>query len=101
MQLFDDVPVGSLRFFELAEGHEGISYQLSKFNEIGPVRPSTSAVALRHELKQVHQQRVADNLALFTDNPVFSPMRCTRPSPETSSDHGPVPSLMRAEMRHF
>lgn len=41
MQLFDDVPVGSLRFFELAEGHEGISYQLSKFNEIGPVRPST------------------------------------------------------------
>ncbi len=38
VELFDDVPVGSLRFYELAEGHEGISYQLSKFNEVGPVR---------------------------------------------------------------
>ena len=37
VELFNDVPVGSLRFQELAEGHEGISYQLSKFNEIGPV----------------------------------------------------------------
>ena len=37
VELFNDVPIGSLRFQELAEGHEGISYQLSKFNEIGPV----------------------------------------------------------------
>ncbi len=48
MQLFDDVPVGSLRFFELAEGHEGISYQLSKFSEIGPVR-SPASQPLKHE----------------------------------------------------
>ena len=38
VELFDDVPVGSLRFYELAEGYEGISYQLSKVNEVGPVR---------------------------------------------------------------
>ena len=37
VELFDDVPIGSLRFQELAEGYEGISYQLSKFSEIGPV----------------------------------------------------------------
>ena len=43
VELFDDVPVGSLRFYELAEGHEGISYQLSKFNEVGPVRPPLHA----------------------------------------------------------
>ena len=35
VELFEDVPVGSLRFLELAEGREGISYQ---FNEVGPVR---------------------------------------------------------------
>ena len=91
MQLFDDVPVGSLRFFELAEGHEGISYQLSKFNEIDPVRPLISAVTLRHELRGVLKLRVADNLALFTDKPVFSPVRCMRPSPQTSSYMGQRP----------
>ena len=37
VELFNDVPIGSLRFQELAEGYEGISYQLSRFNEIGPV----------------------------------------------------------------
>ena len=46
VELFDDVPVGSLRFYELAEGHEGISYQLSKFNEVGPVRPPLHAQAI-------------------------------------------------------
>lgn len=40
VQLFDDVPIGSRRFQDLAEGHEGISYQLSKFSTIAPVRRS-------------------------------------------------------------
>lgn len=38
VELFNDVPVGALRFYELAEGYEGISYQLSKFSEVAPVR---------------------------------------------------------------
>ena len=37
VQLFDDVPIGSRRFMDLAEGHEGISYQLSKVDAIAPV----------------------------------------------------------------
>lgn len=37
VQLFDDVPIGSRRFSDLAEGHEGISYQLSKVDAIAPV----------------------------------------------------------------
>ncbi|EIE24486.1 cyclophilin-like protein [Coccomyxa subellipsoidea C-169] len=36
VQLFDDVPIGSRRFMDLAEGHEGISYQLSKVDTIAP-----------------------------------------------------------------
>jgi hypothetical protein len=38
VQLFDDVPIGAQRFQDIAEGHEGISYQLSKFDAIAPVR---------------------------------------------------------------
>ena len=41
VQLFDDVPIGSRRFMDLAEGHEGISYQLSKVDTIAPVCPRT------------------------------------------------------------
>jgi len=37
VRLFDDVPIGSQRFLDLAEGHEGISYQLSKVDAIAPV----------------------------------------------------------------
>ncbi len=37
VELFDDVPIGSRRFMDLAEGHEGISYQLSKVDAIAPV----------------------------------------------------------------
>ncbi|BDA42878.1 probable peptidyl-prolyl cis-trans isomerase [Coccomyxa sp. Obi] len=36
VELFDDVPIGSQRFMDLAEGHEGISYQLSKVDVIAP-----------------------------------------------------------------
>ena len=35
--LYRDVPVGSERFLDIAEGQDGISYQLSKVAEIGPV----------------------------------------------------------------
>ena len=38
ISLFDDVPVASQRFMDLAQGQEGISYQLSRVAEIGPVR---------------------------------------------------------------
>ena len=38
ISLFDDVPVASQRFMDLARGQDGISYQLSKVAEIGPVR---------------------------------------------------------------
>ena len=53
VELFDDVPVGSLRFYELAEGHEGISYQLSKFNEVGPVRLLLDAVGPSWTLQRI------------------------------------------------
>ena len=43
ISLFDDVPVASQRFIDLARGQEGISYQLSKVAEIGPVRADVAA----------------------------------------------------------
>ena len=38
VSLFSDVPVGSQRFMDIADGQDGISYQLSKVAEVGPVR---------------------------------------------------------------
>ncbi len=37
VRLFDDVPVGTERFAQLAEGLDGASYRRSKFSEIYPV----------------------------------------------------------------
>ena len=38
VSLFDDVPIGAQRFMDIADGQDGISYQLSKVAEVGPVR---------------------------------------------------------------
>ncbi len=38
ISLFDAPPVASQRFLDIARGQNGISYQLSKVAEIGPVR---------------------------------------------------------------
>ena len=38
VSLFNDVPIGSQRFMDIADGQDGISYQLSKVAEVGPVR---------------------------------------------------------------
>ena len=46
VQLFSDVPIGSLRFFELSEGNEGISYQLSKFDAIAPVCDAATLIKM-------------------------------------------------------
>ena len=41
VQLYDDAPVGSARFFELAKGGaEGIDYRLTKIDGIAAVRLS-------------------------------------------------------------
>ena len=38
VELYDDVPIGSQRFADLAVGKDGVGYRLSKFDAITQVR---------------------------------------------------------------
>ena len=40
--LFSDVPSGTRRFVELAQGKQGVGYRLSKIDTIAPVQPYTA-----------------------------------------------------------